>query len=116
MDKKEVEVENKWKLGKGEKGTFSDLKILVKQEKKSSLRRGKNIENTDENLLKEIENQLLKNWIRGYEKNGVFLAITIIHVGCDNERRKYAIENSVNGAMHKALPKIGIVPPQIFAL
>lgn len=116
MNNKEVEVENKWKLGNGEKGTFSDLKILVKQDKKSSLSRGKNIENTDENLLKEIENQLLENWIKGYEKDGVYLAIEIIHVGCDNQKRKYAIENSVNGAMHKALPKIGIVPPQIFAL
>jgi len=115
MIENEIIVTNRFILGKGENGIFSNLKILVKRTNKSNLKRGKNIENKDENLLNEIESQLLK-WIRSYEKDGINLEITILNIGIDSEKRKYAIENSVNGAMHKALPKIGVVPPQIFGL
>lgn len=116
MVENEIIITNKFILGKGKKGIFSNLKILVKRAKKSNLKRGKNLENNDEDLLKKIESQLLNDWIIPYEKKGISLEIIILNVGIDKEGRKYAIENSVNGAMHKALPKIGIAPPQIFGL
>ena len=116
MVENETIIINKFILGKGESGIYSDLKILVKKTNNSNIKRGKNIENKNEELLNEIESQLFNNWIKAYEKDGVHLEIVILNVGIDNEGRKYAIENSVNGAMHMALPKIGIVPPQIFGL
>ena len=61
MTRDEITVTNKWVLGKGENGTFSNLKILVKRGDKSNLERGKEIENTSEELLREIERQLIDN-------------------------------------------------------
>lgn len=114
IQKNEIIVTNKFLLGRGKDGIFSDIKILVKSTNTSSLRRGTSIENEDENLLKEIEAQLENNWIKGYEKKSIFLEIVILNVGIDEEGRRFAVENAVNGVMHKALPKIGIAPPQIF--
>ncbi len=107
---------NKFILGQGTEGVYSDITIEIKRSGQAKINRGHGIQLNDEKTLKAIENEFEKNWINGYKKDGINLEITILNVGVDPSGRKYAIENSVNRVMHNALPKIGINPPQIFGL
>lgn len=110
---KEAIIINKFVLGRGKHGTYSDLEILIRKGDVPGLQFGGSIECEDKIVLNKIE-ELLKEWIRSYEELGVFLEIKILNVGVDEEGREYAVDNSVNGLMHDALPEIDVLPPRIF--
>ena len=107
---------NKFVLGEGTEGVYSDISIEITKSGQAEVKRGKDIELKEEKTLKEIEKEFEENWINRYKKDGINLEITILNVGVDPSGREYAIENSVSGVMHDALPKIGVNPPQIFGL
>lgn len=105
---------NKFILGEGKDGVYSDITIEIKKSIVSKISRGVAIELTDEKILKAIEKEFVKNWINIYQKDGICFEVVILNVGFDCSRRQYSTENSINTLMHDALPKIGINPPQIF--
>lgn len=111
-----IKVVNKFVLGAGSDGIYSDITIEIRKTEVAKLIRGQNIELKDEEILKSIEREIEYNWIDPYRKNGIYLEIIILNVGIDPIGRKYAAKNSVAGVMQMALPKIGINPPQIFGL
>ena len=115
MAKSETIVINKFVLGKGKDGMYSNLELLVKKGGVAGLQIGSDVESKNMIVLGQIE-ELLKEWIQNYGERGILLKIIVLNVGVDEEGREYAVDNSVNGAMHKALPEIGILPPQIFEL
>ncbi|WP_201980778.1 hypothetical protein [Hymenobacter rubidus] len=109
-------VTNYFILGEGSDGIYSDITIEISPSTTATLKRGDKIEIKDERLLERIESEFQNKWIKPYSKSGIFLSIRILNIGIDKSGRKYAVENSVGGLMHDALPKIGIKPPQIFRL
>lgn len=107
---------NKFVLGEGEDGIYSDITIEIRKSEQATISRGPEVQLQDEEILRAIEKELKTKWIEGYKKDGVFLEIIILNVGIDPTGRKYKVDNSVGGVMHDALPKIGVQPPQIFGL
>lgn len=115
MKNKTTIVTNKFILGNGKDGIYSDLTLEVEVSNYAVLKRGKNIELKDNKVLMEIEFEI-QSWINDYQKKDIKLEITILNVGIDPEGRKYKTMNSVRGAMYDALPNIGIEPPQLFSM
>ncbi|ESU19827.1 hypothetical protein FEDK69T_30830 [Flavobacterium enshiense DK69] len=113
---REAIIRNSYILGEGAEGIYSDITIAIKNSNKSNLTFGENIELKNSEVLKKIEMQFQNKWIDEYHNKGIFFEIKILNIGIDKSGRKYAIENSVNGVMHEALTKIGILTPQIFGL
>ncbi|XRE42397.1 hypothetical protein ACIVBQ_000601 [Tenacibaculum discolor] len=107
---------NKFFLGEGEDGIYSNITIEIKKSEQATINRGANIQLQDEEILRAIEKEFKTNWIERYKKDEIYLEIMILNVGIDPTGRKYKVDNSVGGVMHDALPKIGIQPPQIFGL
>lgn len=112
---KKIIEKNQFVLGNGPKGIYSDIEISIRKAEKPLLIKNSDINFSDLNVLSKIEDKF-KEWINNYEKKGIILEIEILNIGIDKSGRKYKIDNSVNGVMHQALPKIGINPPQMFGL
>ncbi|MEP1489332.1 MAG: hypothetical protein ABJK28_12995 [Algibacter sp.] len=108
-------VTNRFILGEGKEGIYSDLTIEVGISNFAELKRGKHVELTDNKVLKEIEIEI-QSWISKYQKKDIKLEITILNIGIDPTGRKYKTMNSVRGAMYDALPNIGITPPELFSM
>ncbi|WP_194510032.1 HAD domain-containing protein [Psychroserpens luteus] len=115
MKNRKTVVTNRFILGNGKDGIYSDLTIEVELSNSAILKRGKTIELKDNKVLNDIESEI-KSWINDYKEKGIKLKITILNVGIDSEGRRYQTMNSVRGAMHDALPNIGIEPPQMFSI
>lgn len=105
---------NKFILGEGENGIYSDITIEIRKSEQATISLGPYIQLQDEEILKAIEKEFKTNWIEGYKKDGIYLEIIILNIGIDPTGRRYKVDNSVWGVMHDALPKIGVQPPQIF--